>query len=184
MSQSCNPCGFWNGFGLVVDLSNSRQTDVSVLLRHGTSNLESTRPAAGLSLAMNRAGRWNGKLFLSCRITKRHSVVWQIIWYVRWNLLWIYYLHFMIIRNISGILLQKDTIELKVHLDIFFKKRSKSTESCPTNLGVNEYEHGFIALDFMLTAGVTCICLILLNSLWIWLSYLEQDMQAVGEGWL
>jgi len=57
MSQSCNPCGFWNGSGLVVDLSNSRQTDVSVLLRHGTSNLESTRPAAGLSLAMNRAGR-------------------------------------------------------------------------------------------------------------------------------
>lgn len=29
MSQSCNPCGFWNGFGLVVDLSNSRQTDAN-----------------------------------------------------------------------------------------------------------------------------------------------------------
>ena len=32
MSQSCNPCGVWNGFGLVVqvvDLSNSRQTDAN-----------------------------------------------------------------------------------------------------------------------------------------------------------
>lgn len=58
MSQSCNPCGFWNGFGLVVDLSNSRQTDanptppLACSPQHGTSDLESTRPASGLSLVI------------------------------------------------------------------------------------------------------------------------------------